>query len=438
MPWQRMVADIGGELIEDPDTGLLIPAYRDVVFSTPRQSGKTTEVLAWECQRAIGWEHFGPQRISYSAQTGGDARKKLVNDQMPILKRHMRALNIRRTYEANGSEGVVWGNGSRLTLLYNTEAAGHGQTIDLGIKDELFADHDDRRDQALVPAMATKSAGQVVSCSTMGTEDSIPWNQLVEAGRLAVDAGRTTGIAYFEWSAADDVDLDDPREWWGFMPALGYTITEAVVSNAHDKLTTGEFVRAFGNRKTKADDRVIPETAWNAICLPTVAPVGDLTFSLDVNPERSAGAIVAASPGVAELVDFRLTTGWLVSRASELSAKYDRPLWVVDSTGPAASLIPDMVRSGLNVHPATPRELIEACGQFYDDVIERRLSLRTHQRFDEAAAGAAKRSVGDSWAWTRKNAAADISPLVAATLALWGAGQPAEPEEAGGWMVGLS
>ncbi len=47
---------------------------------------------------------------------------------------------------------------------------------------------------------------------------------------------------------------------------------------------------------------------------------------------------------------------------------------------------------------------------------------------DEAAAGAAKRAIGDAWAWTRKSAAADISPLVAATLALWAATRAALPE----------
>lgn len=421
MPWQQMVADVGGEL--DPETG--IPAYRNVVVTVPRQNGKTTLVLAWECQRAIGWEHLGPQRISYSAQTGADARKKLIQDQKPIIELHKKVLGIKRIYEAIGSEGILWHNGSRLVLLNNTEAGGHGPSVDLGVKDERFADYDDRRDQALTPAMATRAFGQQLDLSTMGTEDSIPWNALVERGRLAVDSGQRTGIAYFEWSAGDDDDPDDPETWWGCMPALGYTITPAVVAHARSTgMKDGEFRRAFLNRKTKADDRMLPVAEWNAICNSTAAPVGKPTFSFDVNPERSAGAIAAASVGVAELVEYRLTTSWLVPRAVELSAKWGQPSWVVDSTGPAASFIPDMEKAGLTVHQATPKELIAACGQFYDGVIERRLRLRQHQRFDEAAAGAAKRSIGDAWAWTRKSAAADISPLVAATLALWGADAP--------------
>jgi hypothetical protein len=37
-----------------------------------------------------------------------------------------------------------------------------------------------------------------------------------------------------------------------------------------------------------------------------------------------------------------------------------------------------------------------------------------------AVAGAGKRSIGDASAWDRRNAAVDITPLVAATNALWG------------------
>jgi hypothetical protein len=39
----------------------------------------------------------------------------------------------------------------------------------------------------------------------------------------------------------------------------------------------------------------------------------------------------------------------------------------------------------------------------------------------DAIRGAATRKLGDSWAWSRRNSSVDISPLVASTLALWGA-----------------
>src|SRR5205823_4853856 len=119
----------------------------------------------------------------------------------------------------------------------------------------------------------------------------------VKRGRAAVEADSRTGIAYFEWSADPADDPDDPATWWRCMPALGHTITEAVVVHARTTLPDGEFRRAFLNQQTKAEDRVIPIGAWQSACDDAVAPDGALVFALDVNPERSAGAIVAASGG---------------------------------------------------------------------------------------------------------------------------------------------
>lgn len=212
------------------------------------------------------------------------------------------------------------------------------------------------------------------------------------------------------------------------MPALGYTITERVVVHARANMPDGEFRRAFLNQKTKADDRVLPVERWAAVCDDKAAPADPLTFALDINPERSASSIVAASGRTAELVDYRPGTGWVVARATELSARHGAPRWVIDPAGPAGSLLAELERNSLNVHAVSPRELVEACGQVYDGVMEGTVRMRRHPKFDEAAAAAAKRAVGDAWAWTRKRAQSDISPLVAATLALWGSTTLAPPE----------
>jgi hypothetical protein len=39
---------------------------------------------------------------------------------------------------------------------------------------------------------------------------------------------------------------------------------------------------------------------------------------------------------------------------------------------------------------------------------------------DSAIKGAAKRTLGEAWAWSRKSSDVDISPLVSVTLAFWG------------------
>ncbi len=407
---------MGGEL--DPVTGL--PVYRDVIVLVPRQSGKTTLVLGWQIQRALGWGR--PQRIVYSAQTGNDARKKLIEDQVPILEPRKTKLGIRRILKGMGNEAVEFRNGSRFVLLASSEDSGHGKTVHLGTKDEFFADFDDRRDQALVPAMATVADAQVLTASTMGTDKSVPLNRAVQRGRQLVNDGQRSGTAYFEWAADPEADdPDDPEVWWRVMPALGHTITEDVVRHARQTLTDGEFWRAFLNVGTTSEERLIPVAVWDAVCSADAEPTGDLTFAVDINLDRSAAAIVAASEGTAEVVEHRGGLGWLVDRATELNERWNRPTWAVDgrSTAPIASFVPKLREAGLTVLEVPGGDLPAACADFFDAVVDAKVKVRRHASLDAAVDGLDRRFSGDAWVWDRKDSATDISPLYAATIALW-------------------
>ncbi len=415
MPWQEQVANVGLELLPDGR-----PAYREVTLTVPRQSGKTTLILGWEIQRALGWANrLGqPQRIAYSAQTGKDAREKLLEDQIPMLWGHRRELGISKVSRTNGSESVLWSNGSRLILLASGEDSGHGKTIHLAVKDELFADSDMRRDQALIPAMATQPHAQALTASTMGTAESIALNAAVSAGRSAVEGDTGSGVAYFEWSADAEDDPADQAVWWRCMPALGRTISLEVVEHAYQSLKTDEFKRAYLNIPTASDERVIPGPVWAAVCDPDVEAVAGV-FAVDVNPERSSSAIVAAGEGpIVEVVDYRPGTGWLLDRIVELHVTYGVPI-ALDKRGPAASFLDELVGKGIPVVELDTQDVSRAAVSFYDHVMDGEVTIRANLDLDSAVAGAAKRSVGESWAWGRKSSRLDISLLVAASLGLW-------------------
>ena len=61
-----------------------------------------------------------------------------------------------------------------------------------------------------------------------------------------------------------------------------------------------------------------------------------------------------------------------------------------------------------------------AAGTFYDAVLERPATGAARRAMlDDAVAGARQRRRGDAFTWSRRSPATDLSPLVAASLAVW-------------------
>lgn len=415
MPWQQLVLDVAHEI--DPETGYF--AYREVVVTVPRQSGKTGGLIfPVEVDRCAMWGDV--QRVIYTAQTGSDARKKLLEDQAPTLEKSPLGKIVRKIHRAQGNEGIIFRNGSRISVAASSQESGHGFTVDLGVLDECWRDEDDRREQALLPAMVTRPWAQLWLTSTQGTDRSVYLNRKVDAGRHAAATDRGTGIAYFEWSIPPDEDIDDPDVWWEYMPALGWTISEAAVAHARETMEEAEFRRAYGNQPTKTEhDRVIPLAVWEAVqdaraeVQRTEAPP---RYGVDVSHDRTSAAIVASDGEVIELIDHREGTGWILERVQALCEKWGGSI-VIDGGGPAASLGDELEQAGLFVDRLTSASYAAACARLYDSIADRRVRVRPSAALDIATAGAAKRPVGDRFVWSRATSAADVTPLVAATLA---------------------
>lgn len=416
MPWQRQVADVAGEI--DPETGVL--AYREVWVTVMRQSGKTTLVLSLETERCVVWD--SPQRVAYTAQTGWEAKTKLLEDQVPILQssslgRLITAAGGGRVRRAQGDWGVNFGGGSAIDVLGSSTSAGHGRTIDLGVLDEAWKDEDDRREQAILPAMVTRPWAQLFGFSTMGTDASLYLNRKVEVGRAATLSDSGSGVAYFEWSIPPEADIDDPEVWWAHMPALGWTITESAVAHARQTMSEGEFRRAFGNQATSSDERAIPAEWWDDVQDPQAAPEGSVTFGLDVSRDRDMAAIAASDGEAAEVVTHREGTAWIVDWFTERAQRRRTPV-VIDADGPAATIADELAEAGVKVRKVPRPEAAAVCGRLFDALADSKIRVRpTSQGLDDAVAGVVTKPVGDRFAWSRSRSSVDVTPLWAVTLA---------------------
>jgi phage terminase large subunit-like protein len=416
MPWQAQVANVAGELLADGR-----PAYREVRVTVPRQSGKTTLILVAEVDRSLNWGDH--QRSLYAAQDRNSSREKWA-EQVDLL----RGTPLRRLVkvrQSNGSERILWpSTGSTIAITASGESSGHGQTLDLGVIDEAFAQRDERLAQAFRPAMLTRPNAQMWVVSTMGGQDSFFLHDRVDDGRARVEAGDRSGVCYFEWSAGDDDDPDDPATWWGCMPALGHTVTEEVIRADHDAMEPGEFARAYLNRRASAGRPVIDPVSW-AACRDGRSQLGGLPcFSVDVTPSRDAASIGVAGwrrdgRRHVEVVDHRPGTDWVVERLQGLERRWQPWPTVVDPGSPAGSLLVDLAGAGVATEAVSARQYAQACGQFFDAVVDGGVRHLDQPVLNLAVAAARKRPLGDAWAWARKTGG-DISPLVAVTLALWG------------------
>jgi phage terminase large subunit-like protein len=235
MPWQDDWNALVTELLPD---GRLV--FRQGVLEVMRQQGKTVDVLALMLAR--GLRRPGTQ-ISYTAQTRLDARHRLLDVWWPLIDASpLRSLiDVRR---GSGSEGYVFRNGSMLGLVSATQVSGHGDSLDLGVIDEAWAQVDDHVEQAMRPAMMTRDA-QLLVISAAGTEKSPYFRAKVEDGRARAEMGLTDTGCYVGFSAPDDADPGDPATWRGCMPALGHTVTEETVAADFSLMKLAEFRRAY-------------------------------------------------------------------------------------------------------------------------------------------------------------------------------------------------
>jgi len=179
--------------------------------------------------------------------------------------------------------------------------------------------------------------------------------------------------------------------------------------------------------------------------------VGQPVLSIDVSP-RSAGP-VRASIGLAqrrfdgkahlEIVLNGPGSIWVIDVLEAFVAKNGPVVVVVDPGSPAGSLVPDLEKvKGVHVETMGARDVTAAFGMIYDAANGKTADARNVAHLGQseimmALGGAGTRNVGDGGkAWDKRNATADITPLVSITNALWGLAKGfAPPAPVTPWVV---
>lgn len=463
MPWQQYVADVATEF--DPVTGELV--YEEVIVTVPRQSGKTTLILAllvWRC--IVMARRLGPQTCTYLAQSGKMARRKLEREFARLMRRspHLREVtghprpsrdNEWRLSMNNNGEHILFGTQSYLQIDAPTEDASHGDVLDMPVMDEAFAHGDDLVEQAVDAATVTRRSPQSYVVSTAGNERSRFLARKVLAGRRAVDEpGSRT--AYFEWSVPDSEAWDDPDVWARFLPALGHTITvERLLARLDKALRNPDEVDEDGFEPGVAGFRrgylnqwpsfpsfdalssvpsVVDADVWESLVSPVGQIVSAVVLGVGVSHDGASGAIVVAgrdADGVPQLeLVQRESRTWWIEKALRDWREQQSPLAVGwDHSGPGRLIAPDIKRacSGMQMIGIGGREWSAACEAFAHAVEDRRVRHLGDELLSVSVVGGVSREMPSGWLWDLSRSSGDPAVLVAATAALRTLEMVAEP-----------
>lgn len=149
----------------------------------------------------------------------------------------------------------------------------------------------------------------------------------------------------------------------------------------------------------------------------------EVAFAAEISGDRAHAAIVAAGRGgsgkvVVDLVFYALPRD-CAPRLDELQARHDPVVVVVDGRSQAVTLLPQLAEAGVLVMQPTTAEMAAAHGQFLDLIGEQGLEHLGQLPLTRAVADGQQRPLAGAQAWDRR-ITVDQSPLVAATLAVWG------------------
>lgn len=390
-------------------------------LAVPRQNGKNAVL---EIRELYGIVALG-ERFLHTAHEVKTARKAFQRlsgffdneRQWPELAALVK--EIRRT---NGQEAIVLQNGGSVEFVARSRGSGRGYTVDVLVCDEA-QELTDEHLEALLPTISSAPTGNPQTILT-GTPPP-PGSTAEVFARMRSDAHSEASdrLVWHEWSASEDYDADDPAEWARTNPSLGTRLHEEVVQTEREQMSDDGFARErLGVWDTNRRHAVIDPDLWASLADGQSEPGKDVSFAVDIPPERKSAAIAVASLRADGIMHVELTekekhpgTAWVPDRLVELVARWGGSV-VLDPASPAGSLIPALTRAGIEPVLIGTRELTQGCGAFYDLVAQKQLRHLNQAPLNIAVDAGRKRSVGDAWAWHRRDTSADISPLVAATL----------------------
>jgi hypothetical protein len=427
--WQD---DLGRLILAKDSSGQFVATL--CAMSLPRQVGKTYLVgcLAFAvCLTKPGTTAIWTAHRSRTAtETFRVMKAKAKSPELAaFIDQRAKGGGIR---SANGEQEIEFLNGSR--ILFGAREGGFGvgfSDVGMLVLDEIQRANTKTMDDLLPTTNAADNP--LVLC--MGTPPRpTDAGEVFTMLRTEAIRGDSSDVLYVELGASERFDLNDDAEFWRQLrrvnPAFPHRVGErAILRNKKGLTDDSVFREVFGLwDEVGANAAVIPTALWETLEADGPSD-GIAPAAMAVDASHDGIPVVAACWRLDEQshvellgageVDDEALADWIAEKAT-----HKMPV-VIDSASPAARLIPLLQTRRVNVITGSSMAMSKACGGLYAAVVAGLLTWGGPNGFviGRALAAAGKRKIGDAggWGWDRRDPASNISPLVAVTLAHYGA-----------------
>ena len=404
--------------------------------SVARQNGKNAVIEIRELYGLVG---LG-ERILHTAhqvKTAMKAFKRLLyffgskpND--PHAKFPELNALVESIRNVNGQEAIFLKNGGSVEIVARSKSSARGFTVDTIIFDEAQEMTEDDL-EALMPTTSSAPLGNPQWIFTGTPPGPNASGEVFTRIRSEIHINSGARSSWQEWGVDPGVDLDDRNTWRRVNPALDSgRLQWEVIEGERARFSDEGFLRErLGGWSAAASQRVISAEAWELARDPKSMAVDRFALAVDVAPDMSTASVALA--GIRDDGTWHIDIGvqqagydWVVPWVRRFLDANPQVLEVViDLAGPAAALIPEIQTERIRVRSPQVRDVGVACMVFVDGILTGNVRHLGDYRLTLAIDVWRKRTLGTTglWAWNRKDLDSDITPLVASTLALWGAQQ---------------
>lgn len=429
-PWQE---DIGRLILTKRDDGTLATTVDGVGMSLPRQVGKTYLLAGMVfalCVNRPGllviWtaHHLATSGETFLAMQGFAQRAKV-------------APHVKQVYTGSGDEEVRFHNGSR--ILFGARERGFGRGIpgvDILIMDEAQI----LSDKAMSNMLATMNTSRFGLHLYIGTPPK-PEDMSESFTRMRTDAlaGKLPDGAWVEFGGDRDSKADDRKQWRKANPSYPHRTPAQSMLRLKRKLTEADWLReGLGVWDEAASaDSLISSDLYAATVIDAAPTEGIKSFGVKFAPDGSRVAVCGAmkpadGPIHVEIVGAQ--TGSMSSGTAALVQWFverwrDTAVIVVDGTSAAGAFVNALHEAGVSkrvVVVPTWGEVVTANGMFIEAVTSggmSHLGTEGQDALTDSVTKTTKKFHGDkgAWSWAPVHEGADEIPVMAASLAFWGA-----------------